>query len=262
MRIIATLVLLLSGLTLLHGGVKGKVVEYKADGVILKGYLAYDDSKKGQRPGVLVVHEWWGHNEYARKRARMLAELGYTALAVDMYGNAKQAKHPDDAMKFVQETISNMELAKAKFSAGMELLKNQKTTDPGKIAAIGYCFGGGVVLQMAREGFDLAGVVSFHGGLATQNPAQPGKVKAKMLVCNGADDSFVPAEQIQTFRDEMDSAKVDYQFINYAGAVHSFTNPDADKVGKKFNMALGYNAAADQKSWSDMKQFLETILRK
>ncbi len=242
--------------------IEGKPVEYSAGGVIMKGYLAYDENLKGKRPGVLVVHEWWGHNEYARKRARMLAELGYTALAVDMYGDGKQAMHPDDAMKFSSEVMKNFDTARARFEAALKFLKKQPNVDPKKIAAVGYCFGGGVALNMARQGVDLKGAAIFHGSLAAVKPAEQGKVKAKIRVYNGADDKFIPQEAIDAFMDEMMAAKVDFQFVNYTGAVHSFTNPDATELGKKFNLPLAYNADADGRSWEDMTRFFEEILRK
>jgi dienelactone hydrolase len=228
----------------------------------MKGYLAYDDKIKDKRPGVLVVHEWWGHNEYARKRARMLAELGYTALAVDMYGDGKQATHPQDAGKFAGELMQNIEGAKARFTAALDLLKKHGTVDAARIAAIGYCFGGGVVLHMARAGVDLKGVVSFHGSYGTQTPAEKGKVKAAVLVCHGADDQFATSEQIDGLKKEMQNAGVDFQFISYPGAKHSFTNPDADENGKKFNIPIAYNKAADEKSWADMQQFFKKIFAK
>jgi dienelactone hydrolase len=242
--------------------VKHEEVTYTADGVTMKGYLAYDDAITGKRPGVLVVHEWWGHNEYARKRAHMLAELGYTALAVDMYGDGKQAAHPDDAGKFAAAVMQDIEGAKARFAAAIEVLKKHKTTDPARLAAIGYCFGGGVVLHMARAGFDLKGVASFHGSLGTQTPAQPGKVKASVLVCTGADDPFVPAEQVEAFKKEMADAKADFQVFSYPGAKHSFTNPEADANGQKFNLPLAYNADADKKSWAEMQQLFKKIFAK
>jgi dienelactone hydrolase len=253
------MLLMVSGLVSAYADIKGEPVEYTAGNMVLKGYLAYDEGIKGKRPGVLVVHEWWGHNEYARKRASMLAELGYIALAVDMYGDGKQAAHPDDAGKFAGEVMQNMEVAKARFMAAMELLKKHETVDSKHIAAIGYCFGGGVVLQMARLGVELDGVVSFHGSLSTPKPAQPGAVKAKILVCHGADDQFIPLEQIDRFKEEMKNAKADFQFISYPGATHSFTNPDADAFAKKFGMPIGYNAEADKNSWADMQKFFKTI---
>ena len=237
-------------------------IQYGLGGQVFKGHVAYDDSIEGKRPGILVVHEWWGYNEYARKRAEMLAQLGYVALAVDMYGDGKTADHPDTAGAFAGEVMQNMQGAgKERFLLAFEQLKNHPMVDPEKIAAIGYCFGGGTVLHMARYGLDLDGVVSFHGGLSTATPAQPGQVKARILVCNGADDSMITPEQIATFKQEMDAAGVDYKFISYEGAKHSFTNPDADALGEKFGMPIAYNAAADQKSWQDMQDFFKEIFQ-
>ena len=238
-----------------------KEVSYTADGTTLKGFLAYDENQEGSRPGVIVVHEWWGHNQYARKRAAMLAELGYIALAIDMYGDGKQANHPDDAGKFAMAVMQNMSTAKARFDAGVKLLKEQPQTDPTKVAAIGFCFGGGVALRMAVAGDDLAGVVSFHGSLPTDSVSNPKQVKAKLLVCNGADDKFVPTEQIDAFKKAMVDAGINFKFVNYPGAVHAFTNPDADSVGKKFNMPLAYNKQADEQSWADMKGFFKEIFK-
>jgi dienelactone hydrolase len=240
----------------------GRTVEYSAQGVVMQGYLAYDENIKGKRPGVLVVHEWWGLNDYARKRARMLAELGYTALAVDMYGGGKQAMHPDDAKAFSSELMKNFDFAKARFMAAMDFLKQQASVDPTRLAAIGYCMGGGVVLNMARQGVDLKGVASFHGSLTAVKPAQPGSVKANVLVLHGADDKFISPEQIEAFKQEMKSAGVDFRFISYPGAVHTFTNPEADELGKKYNMPIAYNAQADKKSWDELKKFLNTIFKK
>lgn len=242
--------------------IQGKTVGYSAQGVVMKGYLAYDENIKDRRPGVLVVHEWWGLNDYARKRARMLAELGYTALAVDMYGDGKVAMHPDDAGKFSSELMKNFDVAETRFMAAMDFLKQQTTVDPTRIGAIGYCFGGGVVLNMARQGADLKGVASFHGSLAAVKPAQPGSIKTKILVLHGADDKFSTPEQVEAFKQEMKSAGADFQFISYPGAMHSFTNPEAAELGKKFNLPLAYNANADKKSWDELKRFLGMIFKK
>lgn len=197
MRHILILLISLCFLSVASAKVVTKEISYEADGVELKGYLAFDNSSKGKRPGVLVVHEWWGHNEYARKRARMLAKLGYTAFALDMYGGGKQAHHPKDAGKFSGEVKKNLPLAKARFNAALAQLKKHSSTDNNQIAAIGYCFGGAIVLEMARLGLDLKGVVSFHGSLGTSHPAEKGKVKAKVLVLNGAADPFTKPEQIK-----------------------------------------------------------------
>ncbi len=260
LTLIVVLVLGMVGVGFAEPKIMGTTVEYSAQGAVMKGYLAYDENIKGKRPGVLVVHEWWGLNEYARRRARMLAELGYTALAVDMFGEGKQAMHPDDAGKFSSELMKNFDIAKVRFTAAMDFLKQRPTTDPEHIAAIGYCFGGGVVLNMARQGVDLRGVVSFHGSLTAIKPAQPGNVKAKVLVLHGADDKFIPPDQIEAFKQEMKTAGADFKFISYPGSVHSFTNPDATEMGRKFNMPIAYNAQADKESWNEMKKFLTTIL--
>jgi dienelactone hydrolase len=244
------------------GEVIGKEVMYNAGGLTMQGYLAYDDSISGKRPGVLVVHEWWGHNEYSRKRATMLANLGYTALAVDMYGDGKKADHPDEAGKFAAEVRQNMVVATPHFNSAKQVLQKHPTVDPEHIAAIGYCFGGGILLEMARQGLDMDAVVIFHGSLATTNPAAPGVIKARILVCNGADDKFVPPEQIQAFRREMQAADVDFTFISYPGAKHSFTNPGADIYAEKFNLPVGYNSDADKKSWQDMQEFLKDTFAK
>lgn len=243
-------------------GLIEKEIEYSADGILLKGFLVHDGDVEGKRPGVLVVHEWWGHNDYARKRARMLAKLGYTAFALDMYGDGKQANHPDDAGKFAMAVLSNIEAAQTKFMAAYNLLKEQETTDQNNIAAIGYCFGGGVVLQMARIGTDLKAAVSFHGSLQPITPTEPNKVKAFILVCNGADDPFVTQEQIDAFKTEMANAGVQYEFINYQGAKHSFTNPIADSLGSKFNLPLAYNKKADEESWEEMQKVFDKIFNK
>lgn len=238
-----------------------KNIDYRVEGTTMKGYMAYDDAIKGQRPGILVVHEWWGLNNYARKRTRMLAKLGYTAFALDMYGEGKQMQHPDDAKKFSSEVMKDLPKAKARFTAALDVLRKDKTVNPQRIAAIGYCFGGGVVLEMARRGIGLDGVASFHGILATAAPAKAGAVKARILVMTGADDPFVPPDQVARFKKEMDAAHVDYKVIFYPGAKHSFTNPDADKYGKKFNLPLAYNKAADQASWEAMQEFFKQLYK-
>ncbi len=253
------LILLMASVSNAEPKIVGKTVDYTVQGVPMKSYLAYDGSIKGRRPGVLVVPEWWGVNDYVRKRARMLAELGYTALVVDMYGEGKQAMAPEEAGKLSSGVMKDFEAGGARFLAAMDFLKEQPTVDPTRMAAIGYCFGGGVVLNMAREGVDLRGVVSFHGVLTAVKPAQPGSVKARILVLTGGDDKFVPPEQVAAFKREMEAAGANFQVISYPGAKHSFTNPAADALGKKFNMPIAYNAEADRKSWSEMKNFLKSI---
>ena len=245
-----------------QAAIKGEEVTYRAGNTVLEGYLAYDDAIKGKRPGVLVVHEWWGQNEYARKRARMLAGMGYTALALDMYGDGKTAQHPKEAGEFAKAVNSNIAERRARFLAAKKLLERHPTVDKHHIAAIGYCFGGGVVLAMAREGVKLDGVASFHGSLGTDKPAVPGRVKAKILVLTGADDPFAPPDVVEKFRQEMDHAKADYKVIVYPGAKHSFTNPDADRLGKEFNLPLAYNEQADKESWAELEGFLKNIFHK
>jgi dienelactone hydrolase len=239
--------------------IEGRSVEYTVGGITMKGYLAYDEKVQGKRPGVLVVHEWWGQDTYVRKRALMLAQLGYTALALDMYGEGRTAQHPDDAGKFASEVMKNFPVAKERFLAALEFLKKQPSVDPDRIAAIGYCFGGGVVLNMARQGVDLKGVASFHGSLAVVKPDQPTLTKAAVRVYNGADDKFSTPEQIEALKKEMDDQKVNFKFVNYPGAVHSFTNPEATEIGRKFKMPVAYNAKADKESWADMQQFLKEV---
>jgi dienelactone hydrolase len=268
MKRIMVIVLIVAGvLTIANAAVAahkimGRNVEYTAGGITMKGYLVYDEKVQGKQPGVLVVHEWWGQNTYVRKRARMLARLGYTALALDMYGEGKTAQHPDDAGKFASGVMKNFPVAKERFLAALEFLKKQPTVDPDRIAAIGYCFGGGVVLNMARQGVDLKGVASFHGSLAVVNPDQPTPIKTAVRVYNGADDKFSTPEQIEALKKEMADQKVNFKFVNYPGAVHSFTNLEATEIGKKFKMPVAYNAKADKESWEDMKQFLKEIFAK
>lgn len=238
-----------------------KEVTYESGGVEMKGLLAWDDATVEKRPGVLVVHEWWGHNDYARKRAEMLAELGYMAIAVDMYGDGKTAGHPKDAGAFAGAVMKNMEVAKGRFEAALKVLNSQSRTDTSKTAAIGYCFGGGVVLNMARMGMDLDGVVSFHGSLGAKAEAKPGSVKARVLVCNGAEDKFISQESIDNFKKEMKAAKVKFQFKNYKGALHGFTNPGATAKGEKFGIPIAYQKEADEASWQDMQKFFRKIFK-
>ncbi|MBL7995580.1 dienelactone hydrolase family protein [bacterium] len=241
--------------------IHGEEVTYSADSVNMKGYVAWDTQKQGKRPGILVVHEWWGHTPYARHRADMLAELGYVALAVDMYGDGKTAEHPKEAGMFAGEVMKRGPGAAARFVKAMEILKANPNVDVNNIGAIGYCFGGSTVLNMARQGLDLKAVVSFHGGLSTSTPAKKGEMKTKVLVCNGAADKFVPQSDIDAFKKEMDDAGVSYTFKSYDGALHGFTNPAADSLAKKFDMAIAYNTVADSASWADMKLFFGEIFK-
>lgn len=240
----------------------GKVTSYATDSTTMVGYLALDVNDSSKRPGILVVHEWWGHNEYSRKRADMLAELGYVALAVDMYGDGKQAAHPDEAGQFASMVMGNFENAKARFEAAMETLKNHPNVDDENIGAIGYCFGGSVVLSMANAGYDLDAVASFHGALTLPVMPDSGAVKAKVLVANGAEDKFVAEQHIVDYKAAMDAAGADYKFINYEGAVHSFTSKGADSLAAKFDMPLAYDAKADSASWAEMKMLFNEAFSK
>lgn len=248
--------------TVASAAVIGKEVTYSSGETTMKGYLATDDAISGKRPGVLVVHEWWGHNSYARERANMLAGLGFTALAVDMYGDGKTADHPKDAGAFSSAVMKNLPEARARFEAALALLKQQPNVDKEKTAAIGYCFGGAVVLEMARVGVDLDAVASFHGSLAASHRAEPGAIKTKkILVANGAADKFIKPADIAGLTEELATAGVAFDFLNLPGAVHSFTNPGSDVVGKKFGLPLAYNAAADETSWLAMRKMFVEVFR-
>ena len=239
--------------------IKGVEVSYSTDSTEMNGYIAYDQNKVGKRPGVLVIHEWWGHNEYTRERADMLAELGYVALAVDMYGEGKVANHPDDARKFMMSVMSNMGEGEARFKKALELLKSNENVDSEKIGVIGYCFGGSVALTMANAGYDIDAVAAFHSGV--QLPIMPKEgIKAKVLVCNGAADPFVSEESVVNYKSMMDSVGADYTYISYEGAKHGFTNKGADSLGVKFGMPLAYDENADEQSWEELKQLFATAL--
>jgi len=242
--------------TAASAAVKTKVVDYSQDGTALEGMLAWNDSASGKRPGVIVVHEWWGFNDHARHQAERLAEAGYVAFALDMYGKGKLAAHPDDAMKFVAEATKDPAVAKARFDAALAILKADPHVDPTRIAAIGYCFGGAVVLNMARAGEDLDAVVTFHGALATTTPAAKGAVKPRILVLAGDQDPMVPPAQVEAFKQEMTAAGANFKVVMMPGAKHSFTNPDADSHGMD---GLAYNAAADKASWADMLQLFKEV---
>lgn len=209
----------------------------------------------------MVVHEWWGHNSYARERADKLAKLGYAAFALDMYGDGKKAGHPKQAMEFSSAVTSDLPRARKRFTAAAHYLKEQPEVDTAKIGAIGYCFGGGIVLNMALMGLDLDAVVSFHGSLPTELPEQIGPVVSQVLVCNGAKDTFVSDETIAKFKKLIKQSNVQMQFESYANAKHSFTSPAANEAGKKFELPLEYNEKADKKSWEDMKKFFGRIFK-
>jgi dienelactone hydrolase len=240
-----------------EAAVKTKAIEYKQGDTTLQGFIAWDDAKKDKRPGVLVVHEWFGHNQHARDQAIRLAKAGYVGFALDMYGKGKVAKHPDDAQKFMAEATNDAATMNARFDAALAELKKDPRVDPTKVAAIGYCFGGAVVLGQARAGEDLQAVATFHGALATKTPAEAGKVKPRILVNTGAEDPMIPPDQVEAFKKEMEAAGAKAEVISYPGAKHSFTNPDADKAKSK---AVAYDAKADKASWeATMKMFKEVF---
>ncbi len=243
-------------------------IEYRHGDTVLDGYLAYaptpgtsenaTGAPEARRPGVLVVHEWYGLGDYAARRARQLAKLGYVAFALDMYGKGVRADNPQDAGKLAGIYKSDRQLMRQRARAGLEVLRSHRLTDPARIAAIGYCFGGMTVLELARSGADLAGVVSFHGNLGTPLPSRPGDIKAKVLVLHGADDPLVSPDEIKSFQEEMRKGRVDWQMSYYGGAVHSYTNPDS---GSDPSVGVAYNEAADRRSWEAMKLFFDEIFR-
>ncbi len=233
-------------------------IKYEAAGKKMTGFLAKPLRMENKAPAVLVVHEWWGQTDYPRKRAKMLAELGYVAFAVDMYGDRKISEHPKDAGAFAGEVMKSAEAVAIPFAAALATLKKEKNVDQDNIAAIGYCFGGSVVLEMARQGVDLKGVAAFHAGLKTPT-AWANKIKAQILVQNGAKDVFLKEDEIQAFQKEMTLAKVSFEYVSLKDAVHGYSNPDATALGKKFNMPIAYNEAADKESWDHLKAFLSKI---
>jgi dienelactone hydrolase len=241
--------------------IKEEAVSYTSDSATLNGFVAYDANKTGTRPVILIVHEWWGLNDYVKSRARQLAELGYLAMAVDMYGDGKMGNNPEEAGKLSGQFYANPALAKARFDAALNKIRTFPQADTANIAAIGYCFGGSVVLNVAKMGEPLDGVVSFHGDLSPIVPASKELLRAKILVCHGNADTFVPQQQVDQFKKQMDSIGADYTFKAYDSATHAFTNPQATETGKQFNLPIKYNPEADKASWNDMKAFFDRIFK-
>jgi dienelactone hydrolase len=234
-----------------------KTVDYDYNGTKLKGFVAYDDAAKEKRPGVLVVHEWWGLDAYAKDRCKQLAALGYVAFAPDMYGEGRVTEHPKDAGEMSGAVRKDVKVWRGRAEAGLKQLKAQPTVDPARCAAIGYCFGGSTCLELAYDGADLKAVVTYHAGLPAPTEAEAKAIKPKILICNGDDDTFIPADAIKALRAAFDAAKVKYEFVGYKGAVHSFTVPHADKVGMK---GMKYDKAADEDSWKrTLALFKETL---
>jgi dienelactone hydrolase len=239
-----------------HAEVKTKVIAYEYEGVTFKGYLAWDEAATGKRPGVLVLHEWWGLNEYARKRAEQLAGLGYVAFAGDMYGEGKTTEHPSEAGKFATAVRSNLPVWQGRAKAALKVLTDQPQVDSSKLAAIGYCFGGSTALQLAYTGADLKAVVTFHAALPVPDAAQAKAIRAKLLINNGAVDKFIPEETAVKFRAALEEAKVDYAMVYLGGAVHSFSVPGIDQ---KNVPGLAYNAQADHRSWQYMLELFGEV---
>jgi len=233
-------------------------VEYKQGGTTLEGFVAYDAAIKGPRPGVLVVHQWLGLTDYEKHRAEMLAQLGYVAFCADIYGKGVRPQNPQEAGSQAGKYKSDRQLLRARVNAGLDALRRQPFVDPKRLAAIGYCFGGTTVLELARSGADVAGVVSFHGGLDSPAPADGKNIKCKVLVCHGADDPVSSPQDIAAFENEMRKGGVDWQLIKYGGAVHSFTQPMAGTDNSK---GAAYNEKADRRSWEAMKQFFTEIFK-
>lgn len=242
-----------------HAALQSQVVEYKQGNTALQGYLVYDDAFKGPRPGILVVHDWLGEGVYPRMRAEQLAKLGYVAFSADIYGKGRRAQNPEQALKLATEFKSNRPLMRKRAQAALEVLKKNPQVNPLQTAAIGYCFGGTVVLELARSGADMQGFVSFHGGLDTPKPNDAKNIKAPVLVLHGAVDPYAPKEQVDAMKKEFDAAKVKYEVVLYPGAVHAFTIKAA---GNDVSKGAAYNAAADKKSWSKMQEFFKGIFKK
>ena len=246
-----------------YAAIKEEPVTYKDGETTMKGFIVYDDAVKAKRPGIVLVHEWWGITKHVHNEARKFVAQGYTAFISDMYGDAKTADNPKDAGALSGGVMKNPKAMESRFNAARDSLAKHASVDASKIGAVGYCFGGAVVLNMARTGADLKGVAGFHASLGLNTPAPaPGTVKAKMLVLNGADDPFVKAEQYAAFKKDMDAAKADYRVIEYPGAVHAFTNPEATELGKKFNLPLAYNEKADKESKAEAAKFFAGVFGK
>ncbi len=235
-------------------------VDYMGDGITMKGFIAYNDDTTVSKPVVLILPEWWGIGDYTRGRAKQLAALGYVAFAVDMYGEGKTAETPDEAGKLATPFYTSATLAKGRFDAAFAKIRTYKFADTNKVAAIGYCFGGAMVLNMARAGEPLKGVVSFHGNLIG-NKLDKNLLKADVLVCHGNDDKFVLPAEVATFKKQMDSVGASYTFKSYDGATHAFSNPAATEKGKKYSIPVAYNAAADTASFNEMKVFFDKIFK-
>jgi dienelactone hydrolase len=243
--------------------VKEEPVTYKDGDTTMKGFVVYDDGTEAKRPGIVMVPEWWGITIHTHDEAKRYAEQGYTVFVADMYGDGKTADNPKDAIALSGSVMKNPTAMESRFNAARAELVKQVSVDPKRIGAVGYCFGGGVVLNEARLGADLVAVAGFHATLGLNTPAPaPGTVKAKILIMNGADDPFAKQEQYAALKKDFDAAKVDYRIIEYPGAVHAFTNPESTELGKKFNLPLRYDAKATEESEGEAAKFFAADLKR
>lgn len=257
MKTLGSILLALACASPLHAAIKSETVEYKQGDVMLEGVLTYDDALKGPLPGVLIVHQWKGLSDYEKKRAEMLAKLGYVAFCADIYGKGIRPQTVPEAGAQAGKYKSDRALLRQRVNAGLETFRKQSNVDTKRIAAIGYCFGGTAAIELARSGAGVSGVVSFHGGLDSPAPADGRNIKCKVLACHGADDPFVKPSDLAAFQEEMKQSGADWQLVQYGGAVHSFTDWNADGAipGAK------YDKRADGRSCEDMKQFFAEIFR-
>jgi dienelactone hydrolase len=250
--------LVLAGAVAARAAIQTQTIEYKQGDTTLEGVVVYDDAAKGKRPGVLIVHQWMGVTEYEKTRATMLAKLGYVAFCADIYGKGVHPKDTKEAGVEATKYKTDRTLLRARVNAGLAELKKSELVDAKHVAAIGYCFGGTTVIELARSGAELSGIVSFHGGLDSPTPADGKNIKCKVLACHGADDPFVPAKDLAAFEDEMRMANVDWTLIKYGGAVHSFTQPMAGNDNSK---GAAYNERADRRSWKALELFLAGVFQ-
>lgn len=256
---IRTIAGFVAGLALLCGGAAHaalveKTLQYKHEGATLGGFLVYDDAQSGARPGVLVIPEWWGLNDYAKGRARQLARMGYVAFAADMYGDGKNTRNPKEAEAWASEVSAKPGFLAARSKAGLEILRQQAQTDKKRVAAIGFCFGGTALLNLAYSGESLNGAVVFHANLVAPDDKQVKKIKTPILILHGSKDTFTKPEEIDKLEKSFDAGKVDWYMVKYANAVHGFTNPDADRYKIP---GMGYNEKAAKRAWDEMQRYFQ-----
>jgi dienelactone hydrolase len=245
-----------------NAAIKEEAVTYSDGQTTMKGFVVYDDAVTGKRPGIIMVHEWWGITPHTHNEARKYAQAGYTAFIADMFGDGKTADNPKDAGALAGGVMKDSKIMESRFHAARAQLAKHASVNPQKVGAVGYCFGGAVVLNMARTGTDLAAVAGFHASLGLNTPAPaPGTIKAKILVLNGADDPFIKREHYDNFKKELDAAKADYKVIEYPGAVHAFTNPEATALGEKFKLPLKYDAKVDAEAKAEAAKLFAATLK-